>query len=74
MSGTQAIVKVILRSGQTIDSPIMPRDEAEKALAEVSTARMQGGDAVLPWISVLGGDIEAVHLVERRPPAMPRSG
>jgi hypothetical protein len=74
MPKANAVVKVILRSKQVITSPTMPRDQAENALQEISKARLQGGDAVLPWLSVLGADVEAVHLEERVAPRMPRSG
>ena len=69
-----AVIKVILRSGATIDSPIMPRADAEKDLEQINGARVQADEISLSWLSVLGGDVEAAHLVERAAPQMPRSG
>jgi len=67
---THAVVKVVLRSKATIESPILLREEAEKAVEEVGTARVQGGQVALPWINVSGVDVEAAHLSTR---AAPRS-
>jgi hypothetical protein len=66
---SHAIVKVILRSKATIDSPILERAQAEKDLEEINGARVQGEEIKLPWISVFGGDVEAAHLVERAAPS-----
>jgi hypothetical protein len=61
-------VNVILRSNTNIQSPILPQEEAEKALAEIGKARSEGSSVSLPWIDVGGVDIEAVHLAERADP------
>lgn len=68
---SHAAVKVILRSKATIESPILLREEAEKAVEQIGAARVQGGQVALPWINVSGVDVEAVHLEAR---AAPRSG
>lgn len=68
---SHAIVKVILRSKATIESPILSRDEAEKALGEINGARVQGTEIVLPWLSAYGGDVEAAHLEDRADPSSP---
>lgn len=66
---SHAIVKVILRSKATIDSPTLGRSQAEKDLEEINGARVQSEEIRLPWISVFGGDVEAAHLVERAAPS-----
>ena len=71
---SHAIVKVVLRSSTVIASPILSREQADQDLERISTARMQGDEIVLPWISVLGGDVEAAHLEDRAAPARERLG
>jgi hypothetical protein len=71
---SNATVKVILRSGANINSPILPHADADKDLAQINGAREQGEEISLSWLSVLGGDVEAAHLEERAAPQMPRSG
>lgn len=65
MGSTHAVVVVVLRSQQEIQSPVFSREEAEAALAAIGGAREREADISLAWISVFGGDVEAVHLQER---------
>jgi hypothetical protein len=67
---SHALVRVILRSKATIDSPILDHSQAAQDLEAINGAREQTEEIKLPWISVFGGDVEAAHLVER---AAPRS-
>lgn len=66
---SHAIIKVILRSKATLDSPIFEHSQAEQDLEAINGARVQGEEIKLPWISVFGGDVEAAHLVERAAPS-----
>jgi len=66
---SHAIIRVILRSKETLDSPILEHSQAEQDLEAINGARVQGEEIKLPWISVFGGDVEASHLVERAAPS-----
>ncbi len=64
-----AAIKIILRSGQTIESPILPREAADADLAVLNSARISTDPASVSWASVAGYDIEAVHLESRVKPS-----
>lgn len=69
MASAHAVVVVTLRSKQDLQSPIVSREEAEAALAAIGGARAREEEINLSWISVFGGDVEAVHLKERHKPS-----
>lgn len=71
MASTHAVLVVTLRSKQELQSPMLFREEAEAALGAIGGAREREEEISLSWISVSGGDVEAVHLKERHKPSGP---
>lgn len=65
---SHAVVKVILKSKEAIESPILPQEEAEEAIGEISAARIESREIVLSWLSLNGNDVEAAHLEDRAAP------
>jgi hypothetical protein len=68
MSTNRARINVILRSGNTISSPVQDRAKADEDFTAISAARESGENLKLAWLSVTGGEIEAAHIEELNPP------
>lgn len=69
-------VHVLLRGSakQTCISPAaFPKAEAERILAEIDQGRRKQETISLPWLSIDGADVLAVHLEDATPEGVPHS-